>query len=63
MSVMTPMQELADLKLGGLDEFVKVRRARGDAWRIISRDIHDAVGLDVSIETLRSWYPDTERAS
>ena len=58
MNIVTPMRQLADLKLGGLDDFVKTRRDRGDAWRIISRDIHDAIGLDVSIETLRSWYPD-----
>lgn len=69
--VATPTRRLADLLLGGkLDDFVLTRRAEGRAWRLISRDLWEETDgeLDVTYETLRSWFPDdrdphTEAAS
>lgn len=47
---------------GKLREYVTDRRAKGDSWRRISLDIRDEIGLDVTHETLRSWYPDDAQA-
>lgn len=56
----TPTQQLLDIKLdGGLNDFVHSRRDRGASWRRISLDIRDEVGVDVTHETLRSWFPDS----
>jgi hypothetical protein len=43
-----------------LDGFVLTRREQGRAWRLIARDLYDATDgkVDVTYETLRSWYPD-----
>lgn len=53
-------QRLAGILLGGsLEEFVRSRRPeRG--WRLIHEDLLEATDgeINVSHETLRSWYPD-----
>lgn len=59
----TPTAQLADLILGDdgpLEDFVRSRRATNRAWRLIARDLYEATGqrIDVTYETLRSWYPD-----
>ncbi len=64
----TPSRQLADLLLdGGIDDFVATRRAgdRPRAWRLIARDIWEATDgkLDLTYETLRSWYPEDRVAS
>ena len=63
----TPTQQLIELKLGdeSLEQFVRSRRATKTAWRHIARDVHEATGVDVTLESLRSWFPDvpTEAAS
>ncbi len=57
---MTATQRLADHMLGGgLQEYVTSRRVKGASWRRISLDLRDDIGVDVTHETLRSWYPDT----
>lgn len=33
------------------------------AWRLISRDIEVATKIDVTYETLRSWFPDLAKAA
>lgn len=56
-----PLRRLADhLVKGGLDDFVKERRATGRSWRLIERDLYLSTKgkASVSFETLRSWYPD-----
>lgn len=61
----TPTRRLADLLLeDGLEAFVRERRAKGRSWRLISRDIWEATGgeLDVTYETLRSWFPENDAA-
>jgi hypothetical protein len=64
MPEMTATQRLADHMLGGkLAEYVTTRRAKGDSWRRISLDLRDDIGLDVTYETLRSWYPEPEPTS
>lgn len=58
---MTPTQELISLKLGAdgpLDQYVSDRRANGRSWRLIASDIYDATGMDVTYESLRSWFPE-----
>ena len=62
----TPTQRLATLILGrDLGSFVAERRAEGRAWRFVARDLYEATGgeIDVTYETLRSWYPDERVAS
>jgi hypothetical protein len=63
MPEMTATQRLADHMLGGkLEEYVRTRRAEvpPKAWRRIALDLRDDIGLDVTYETLRSWYPEPE---
>lgn len=63
---MTPLMELADLKLnGGLEEFVRSRRAQTPRrpWRLIAIDIRDATGLDVTDQTLRVWFPEDDEST
>lgn len=55
----TAKQELLELRLGSLlSEYVRERRARGAGWRPIADDLRQATGVEVSWETLRSWYPE-----
>lgn len=61
----TPNRRLADLILaddGPLEDFVRSRRADGIAWRLIARDLYEATGreVDLTYETLRSWFPDAQ---
>ena len=53
----TATRRLLDHLLDGqLDTFVLDRRALGQPWRIIARDLHAATGEDITPEALRSWY-------
>lgn len=57
----TSTQRLATLLLGEeLEDYVRSRRAERRAWRLIARDIYLATKgeIDVTHETLRTWYPD-----
>ncbi len=59
----TPTERLADLLLGDqgpLERFVRTRRSEGRAWRLIARDLFEVTEreVDVTHETLRSWFPD-----
>ncbi len=58
----SPLRTLVDLKVDGLDDFVRSRRDTGKSWRVICNDIRDQTGIDVTYETLRSWFSD-EKAS
>lgn len=63
---MTPLMELADIKLGGeLEHFVRSRREATPRrpWRLIAIDLRDATGIDITDETLRVWFPEEEKAS
>jgi len=54
----SPTRRLLDhLIPEGVDVFVADRRARGYSWRRIARDIEDATGIEVTYETVRSWFP------
>lgn len=60
----SPTQQLADLKLDGqLDAFVKSRRTLGMSWRLVARELWQQTGIDITYETLRSWYPEDRAAS
>ena len=41
---------------GGLTQYVLTRRKRGMSWRLIALSLRDDIGLDITHETLRSWY-------
>lgn len=59
----TPTHQLADLALGEngpLERFVRERRGQGRAWRLIARDLYERVNIDVTYETLRSWFPEDQ---
>lgn len=45
---------------GGLHQFLDFRRKQGKGWRVISRDLYLATGVDVSDVSLRKWFTDTE---
>lgn len=58
--------QLADARLGAdgpLGSFVRSRRAAGLSWRRIERDLLDRTGVDVTGETLRTWFPDPVEAA
>lgn len=60
-SAPTPTARLAEHILGeSVVDFIQARRAEGHAWRIVARDLYEATDgqIDVTYETLRSWYPD-----
>lgn len=66
--VQTPNHRLADILLGDsgpLEDFVRDRRATGRAWRLIARDLYEATQSEVDLthETLRSWFPDAAEAA
>lgn len=59
MARRTPTYRLIDHLLDGtFDTFVKTRRADGRSWRLIARDIYDATGVDVTLESVRGWFLD-----
>lgn len=59
----TATHRLADSLLGDdgpLEDFVRIRRVDGRSWRLIARDLYERTEIDVTYETLRSWFPDAE---
>lgn len=55
-------QSLIEVRLSGpgrLEGLVRGRRAAGDSWRSIARQVHELTGVTVSHEALRRWYPET----
>lgn len=63
MADTTPTQRLAENILRQpLADFVSTRRPR--SWRLIARDLyeHTSGEIDVTPETLRSWYGTAELA-
>lgn len=60
----TPKYQLADVLLDGkLREFVETRRSAGLAWRHIAAQLYTETAhrVDVTSETVRSWFPDDRR--
>lgn len=58
----TATQRLVDAVLDGqLREYVAGRRAAGRSWRQAALDLYRDHEVEVSHETLRSWYPDLDR--
>lgn len=57
----TPTSRLIEMQIvGTLSDYVMTRRAAGKSWRQITLDIRDDTGEDVSFETLRGWFADSE---
>lgn len=57
MARQTPTARLLDHLLpGGLEEFVTTRRADNVSWRRIAREVLDLTDVDISFESLRSWF-------
>lgn len=57
----SPTYRLADLLLdGNLAGYVHEARSAGKSWRRIAIDLRDLTKtqVDVTHETLRSWFPD-----
>lgn len=42
----------------GLDDWIAERRSAGAGWRTIATALAETTSIDVSHETLRSWYPE-----
>lgn len=58
----TTLHSAADRLLGDagpLEDLVADRRNRGVSWRKIANELRDLTGIDVTYETLRSWFPET----
>jgi len=59
----TPTHRLADVLLPTtLAEYVAGKRESGRSWRLISRDLYEETAgqVDVTAETLRSWFGTAE---
>lgn len=57
----SPTYRLADILLKGrLADYVHDARGAGKSWRRIAIDLRDLTNteIDVTHETLRSWFPD-----
>ena len=58
----TTLHTAADRLLGDagpLEELVADRRNQGVSWRKIAGELRDLTGIDVTHETLRSWFAET----
>lgn len=58
----TTLHAAADRLLGDagpLEELVADRRNQGVSWRKIAAELRDLTGIDVTHETLRSWFAET----
>ena len=58
----TTLHAAADRLLGDagpLEELVADRRNHGVSWRKIAAELRDLTGIDVTHETLRSWFAET----
>lgn len=62
ISAPSPRRQLAELKHPNLAEYVRAKRAAGESWRRIERAVyrHTNGDVDVTFETLRAWFPDSE---
>lgn len=59
----SPTYQLIEQKLGEpLDQFVAKRRP-GTAWRLIAMEIYERTDIDITYESLRTWFTDPERAA
>jgi hypothetical protein len=61
--VSTPSRtyQLIEERLDGtLAEFVRNRRQPSTSWRNLAAEIHTLTGVDVSYETLRSWFAESD---
>jgi hypothetical protein len=62
----TPTSRLADHLLpGGLEDFVRSRRATGVSWRRIALALYEATGhaIDVTDQALSRWFDDENGAA
>jgi len=58
----TDRQQLVEAKLGrDVVEWIQERRDAGRAWPKVAYDLFEATKMEVSHETLRTWY-DTAQA-
>lgn len=63
MGQTTAKYELLQLKLGrDLAAYVAEKRAGGRDWRALADELSAEAGVDVSHETLRSWFTPAETA-
>lgn len=58
MKGLTAAYQLADQAVGGLEPFVAERRGQGISWRRISIELLQEHQIDISGESLRSWFKD-----
>lgn len=61
--VASSLRTSIDLLLGDddLGHFVRARRLEGLSWRRIALDIYEVTGgAEVTVESLRNWFPDDD---
>jgi hypothetical protein len=57
MASLTATRRLLDLLLDGhLESFIQERRDQQVPWRLIAREVYERTGVDITAETLRSWF-------
>ena len=60
----SPLYQLIEDRLGlSLEGLVAEARPRRMTWAEIAADIRQRTGVDLSQETLRLWFAETERQS
>lgn len=63
MGTQTPTRRLADHLIdGGLESYVRAKRAAKRSWRGIALDLREDIDLDITDETLRNWFPELRAA-
>lgn len=64
MSSTSRTYQLIEARLDGtLADYIRDRRPPQATWRQLAADIEEKTGVDVSYETLRSWFADREQGS
>ena len=62
MSSTSRTYQLIEERLDGtLADYIRDRRPPQATWRQLAADIQEKTGVNVSYETLRTWFGDAER--
>lgn len=61
MSSTSRTYQLIEERLDGtLADYIRNRRPPQATWRQLAAEIHDLTGVDVSYETLRTWFSERD---
>lgn len=64
MSQPSPLYQLIEARLGGtLPDLVAARRPPRKSWREVADEIQERTGIQISDETLRIWFAESDVAA